>query len=168
MTPRRAIVAGLGVLCMFAGVLWATWPKTSANDEAAIQVSLEAVADAARRGRVDEIMGLVSRDFRAGGLDKRRLRLLLVRSRASGRPGDWEVHLSPLRFLPADPKKPGLRAVATRISVFETLGGETLWGGDDTIFLVRRETRRHLWWFPVEQWRIVGVPALPPLPGSID
>lgn len=161
-------MAAIGLACIVAGVLWATWPKAPSNPEAGVAIALEALADAARRGRVDEIMDYVSRDFRAAGLDKKRLRLLLVRSRASGKPGDWDVHLSPLQFVPADPSHPELRAVSTRLSVFETLGGETLWGGEPTVFLLRRETRRHLWWFPVERWRIVGVPALPPIPFSSE
>ena len=58
--------------------------------------------------------------------------------------------------------------MSTRFTVFDARSGESLWGDRPTVFVLRKEARRHLFWFPVEQWRIIGVPEHPDLPYASD
>lgn len=164
MTRARwwGLIASL--LCIGGGLLWWAAPRPSASAEVQIADALQEMADAARRGSVDGVMAYVSDDFKAGSIDRRRLRLLLMRSRESGRSVDYDVRVTPPKVLPAT--RPDERVVMSRLTVFETLGGETLWGADGLTFVMRRESRRHLLVFTVPQWRVLSVPNLPPLPFS--
>ena len=122
------------------------------------------MTDSARRGRVDEVMAHISRDFRAGTINRRQLRLLLLRSRQNSRPGDYEVRWQRPNILPPDPTKPNQRMVVGRLTVFEAFGGETLWGSDGLLLVMRNEDDRLWGIIPTKRWRVLGVPNLPPLP----
>lgn len=164
VTRARWLAVGACVLLILGGAVWQVWPRETRPVDQQVLETLDEFADAARRGRVDEILSHVSDDFRAGSIDRTRLRLLLLRSRRNTRVGDYDVSLQRPKLLPADPRKPDERMVLGRLSVFDTFGGETLWGADSMVFVLRHEHDRKWGLFPMRRWRILGVPNLPPLP----
>lgn len=164
MTRTRWAAVAVSVALILAGFLWQVWPRENRPVDRQVTDTLDELADAARRGRVDEIMGYISSDFRAGSIDRGRLRLLLLRSRRNARVGDYDVKLNRPTLLPVDPAKPDQRMVLGKLAVFETFGGETLWGADSMVFVLRREPDRKWGVFPTRRWRVLGVPNLPPLP----
>jgi len=161
--PRWVAIA-VSVVLILAGLVWQVWPRETRPVDQQVTDTLDELADAARRGRVDEIMAHISSDFRAGSIDRQRLRLLLLRSRHNARVGDYDVKLNRPTLLPIDPAKPDQRMVLGKLAVFDTFGGETLWGADSMVFVLRREPDRKWGVFPTQRWRVLGVPNLPPLP----
>jgi hypothetical protein len=164
MTRSRWVAATVSIALILAGLLWQIWPRETRPVEQQVTDTLDELADAARRGRVDEIMGFISSDFRAGAINRTQLRLLLIRSRRNARVGDYDVKLNRPTLLPADPGKPDQRMVLGKLAVFDSFGGETLWGADSMVFVLRREPDRKWGVFPTHRWRVLGVPNLPPLP----
>lgn len=118
---------------------------------------------AAQKGDIKGTVAIVSDDFRAGSLNKKRLRLLLFQARRQSVDTDWQVEITPPRVLPGAADAPDKRLVLTSIVAREASTGNPLWSsGDNSITLLMREEPTRLWGiFPSTTWRVIGAPSLP-------
>jgi hypothetical protein len=166
MKTTSKIVLSIAALLLFVVgfLLWRVQSIPKLTPEQRIVQSLREAEDAARRHSVGGVMDLVSDDFRAGQINKQRLRLLLSRSFQNGRGVNYDVHVNAPRILPSPKKDPKERLVFTKASVFFAETGEDIWGSNP-ITLVMREEEQTRWLFLREpRWRIVAVGELS-LPG---
>jgi hypothetical protein len=165
VTSWRVLAASAALALLGGGA--ALWPRPeNLSPEQGIARAIEGAEEAARRGSVEGILEYVADDFKSGMLDKARLRLLLMRASKNSRGVDYDVRFNAPRFLPADPKTPDQRTVISRFAAFEAVGGETLWGTEGVMLVMRKETRRKWLVFSEPVWRVASCPALPPLPGE--
>ena len=139
---------------------FSTRPRPSVDEQ--ITRAFQSAKVAAQKGDISGAVAVVSNRFKAGGVNKKRLRLLLFRARQEARGTDWVIDVAPPRVLPANPATPAERLVVTRI-VARTGAGETLWStGDSPVTLLMREEPGKTWGiFPRNDWRVVAAPGLP-------
>jgi hypothetical protein len=166
MKTTSKIILGIAALLFFVGgfLLWRLQSAPKLTAEQRITESLQDAEDAAKRHSVGGVMEAVSDDFKAGDVNKQRLRLLLSRSFQNGRGIDYDVHVNAPRILPSPKKDPKERLVFTKASVFFADTGDDIWGSNP-ITLVMREEQQTRWLFLREpRWRIVAVGELN-LPG---
>jgi hypothetical protein len=166
MDRRKWILGGSAALLVVGvGVLLA--PRSeSKTPEAQITEALQSAEEAARQGSVEGVMDIISDDFKAGPLDKARLRLSLFRAQRSARGVKYDVKVNVPRFLPLDAARPDHRTVMSKFAAFDQLSGETYWGTEPLMVVMRKEERRRWLVFKEPAWRIVSCPALPSLPGN--
>ena len=170
---RRSSWVGLGValVLLLAGAGWFLLREgTPPTPEQLITESLNDAEQAARKRNLSGVMEIVSRDFRAGGgLNRDRLRILLLRALNQSRGVDYGVQVAAPRIFPSPQGEKDKRLVVSRLSVFYNESGETIWGSNEPmVFVMREETRRKLLFLKEPRWRIVGVANLPPIPGGDD
>jgi hypothetical protein len=165
MNRRWVLMSSVALVLLGGGVLLI--PRVeSKTPEAAITESLQSAEEAARKGSVEGVMNYVSDDFKAGPLDKARLRLMLMRAQKNGRGVNYDVKVNVPRFLPIDASRPDHRTVVSKFAAFDIGSGETYWGTDPLMVVMRKEERRKWVFFKEPVWRVVACPALPPLPGE--
>lgn len=169
---KRSSKIGLilaGIFLLTAGLLLfsgARGPKPT--PEMRIAEALSDAEEGARRRRVSDVMEVVSKDFRAGSLNRDRLRLLLMRSLNQGRGVRYDVQVTKPRIFPSPKGRANERLVVSRFSVFFTDSGDSIWGTDSVTLVMREETRRKWLFFQEPHWRIVSIANLPPIPGGDD
>ena len=134
--------------------------------EDGIAQTLQRAQDAAQRGSVDGVMACVSDDFKAGMLDKPRLRLLVLQAQKNGRGVRYDVSVNTPQFLPLDPAHPNQRTVMSKFAAFDPGGGETYWNTNPVLLVMRKEEESRWLFFKQPMWRVLACPALPPLPGE--
>ncbi|MBC7808404.1 MAG: hypothetical protein H7145_19900 [Akkermansiaceae bacterium] len=160
---RRSLLFFFAVIFAVGGV--ATWFLTRPRPtvEQRITEAFQKARIAAQKGDIAGTVAVVSNDFRAGSLDKKRLRLLLFRTRQQAVDTDWQVEITPPRILPGPDNVPDKRLVLTRIVAREASSGNALWStGDNSITLLMREEPTRLWGiFPSTTWRVLAAPSLP-------
>jgi hypothetical protein len=167
MKTTNKVVAGVSTVILLGAGLWTLVPKAPPSDEIQIATAIEDAEAAGARGSVSGVMELISADFKAGNLNRPRLQLLLARSKNSARGVNYDVKATTPKILPPNPEKPGVRIVFSTLSVFDSFGGETYWGGGNPVTLVmQKESRRKNLFFSEPVWRVVGIANLPSLPGS--
>ncbi len=158
---RRGFLLFFALLFLIGGLsLWLlTRPKPTAAER--IAAAFESARVAARKGDIAGTVAIVSRDFRAGSLDKKQLRLVLFRARQETRDTEWHLEVSPPQVLPGPDNAPDKRFVVTRVVARDASGG-VLWStGDAAITLLMREEPTRVWGiFPSSEWRVVAAPSL--------
>lgn len=167
MKTTSKIVLGFAALLLFIGgiLLWRLQSAPALTPEQQIAKSLKDAEDAAQRHSVGGVMDLVSDSFRAGDLNKPRLRLLLSRSFQNGRGMNYDVHVNAPRILPSPKGDPKERLVFTKASVFFAETGEDIWGSNPITLVMHEE--QQTWWFVLREprWRVTSVGELS-LPGG--
>lgn len=164
-TKRRRLMLVLFAL-LFAvggtGIYLALRPKPTVEER--IVAGFAEAKIAAQKGDISGAVAIVSPRFKAGEVDKKRLRLLLFQARREYGKTDWIVDITPPRILPPTADKPNERLVLTRV-VARASTGEPLWStGSGTITLLMREETVKTWGiFPHQEWRIVAAPSIPGL-----
>ena len=160
---RRTLLVSFAMLFVVGGT--ATWfltrPRPTAEER--IAEAFRTAQVAAQKGDIAGTMAVVSKDFRAGSLDKKKLRLLLFQTRRQSIDTDWSVEITPPQVLPGPDNAPDKRLVLTRIVAREASSGNALWStGDNSIMLLMREEPTRLWGiFPSTAWRVLAAPSLP-------
>lgn len=170
---RRSSWVGLGaaLVFLFAAAGWFFFLRggTPPTPEMLITESLSDAERAARKRNLSGVMEIVSQDFSAAGMNRDRLRLLLLRALNQSRGVSYNVQVTKPRIFPGPQGDNNKRLVISRLSVFYNDSGETIWGSNEPLVFVMREETRRKWLFLKEpRWRIVGVANLPPIPGSDD
>jgi hypothetical protein len=163
---RRWILMGSAALVLLGGGALLIPRVQSKTPEVQITEALQSAEEAARRGSVEGVMDYVSDDFKAGPLDKARLRLMLLRAHKNGRGVNYDVKVNVPRFLPLDASRPDHRTVVSKFAAFDIGSGETYWGTEPLMVVMRKEERRKLLFFKEPIWRVLACPALPALPGE--
>lgn len=163
---RRWLLGGSVALLLVGGGFLMIPRVESKTPEVQITESLQNAEEAARRGSVDGVMDYVSDDFKAGPLDKTRLRLMLMRAQKSGRGVNYDVKVNVPRFLPLDASRPDHRTVISKFAAFDLGSGETYWGTEPLMVVMRKEERRKWGVFKEPVWRVLSCPALPSMPGE--
>lgn len=79
---------------------------------------------------------------------------------------NYDVKVNVPRFLPLDATRPDHRTVLSKFAAFDIGSGETYWGTDPIMVVMRKEERRKWLLFTEPIWRVVSCPTLPPLPGE--
>ncbi len=166
MNQKKWIVGGSVALLVIGGGALLAPRSASRTPEAQITEALQSAEEAARNGSVEGVMDVISDDFKAGPLDKTRLRLSLFRAQKSARGVKYDVKVNVPRFLPLDATRPDHRTVMSKLAAFDQLSGETYWGTEPLMVVMRKEERRKWLVFKEPVWRIVACPALPSLPGD--
>lgn len=162
-TRRRTLLIVFALIFVVGGA--ATWfltrPRPTAEER--IAEAFRQTQVAAQKGDIAGTVAIVSDDFRAGSLNKKRLRLLLFQARRQSVDSDWRVEITPPRILAGADNAPDKRLVLTRIVAREASTGNPLWSsGDNSITLLMREEPTRLWGiFPSTTWRVIGAPSLP-------
>ncbi|MES2463237.1 MAG: hypothetical protein V4671_21865 [Armatimonadota bacterium] len=166
MKTTSKIILGLAALLLFVGgfLLWRIQSAPKLTPEQQIIASLRDAEDAARRHSVGGVMNLVSDDFRAGQINKQRLRLLLNRSFQNGRGVNYDVRVNTPRILPSPKGNPEERLVFTKASVFFAETGDDIWGSNPITLVMRKEEQTRWLFLREPRWRIVAVGELS-LPG---
>lgn len=160
---RRTFLIFFALIFVVGG--FATWfltrPKPTVEER--IAEAFKQTQIAAQKGDIAGTVAIISKDFRSGSLDKKKIRLLLFQARRQSANSDWRVEITPPRVLPATGSAPNQRLVLTRIVAREASSGNPLWStGDNSITLLMREEPIRLWGiFPSTTWRVISAPSLP-------
>jgi hypothetical protein len=166
--PSSKIALAVAVLLLLVGGIMVGIGRTQKpSPERLIVQSLQDAEDAARRGSVNGVMDTISEDFRAGGWDRGKIKLLLLRTMAQGRGTNYDVHVNQPRIMKSPKGREDERLVVTRFAAFYAGTGEDIYKTGEGVILVMREETRSKWLvFREPYWRVVGVVNLPALPGS--
>jgi hypothetical protein len=158
------VLAVAALLLGLAGFLLLRGAGEPPRPEALIREALRDAEEAARARSVGGVMEVVSDDYKAAGMNKDRLRLLLANYVRQAQGIKYDVRVSAPQITFSRGRRDEA-LVMTTVSVFNTEGGENLWGGQPLALEMRRERQRRWLFFPEDRWRITSVVNLPPLPG---
>lgn len=167
-SSKVALIAAFFLL-IGGGLLWLANNYRIATPDQLITQTLKDAEDAARRGSVNGVMDTISDDFSAGGLDKAKVKLLLLKTMGQSRSSDYSVAIHPPKIMLSPKGRPDERLVTTQFAAFNPDTGEDIYRtSEPPVLLMRQETRRKWLFFSEPYWRVAGVVNMPALPGSMS
>lgn len=167
-SSKVALVVAIFML-IGGGLLWVANNSRPATPDQLIIQTLKDAETAARRGSVNGVLDTVSDDFSAGGWNKAKLRILLMKTLGQSRGTNYSVAIHPPKIMLSPKGRLDERLVMTRFAAFNTDTGDDIYKTNDPpVLLMRQETRRKWLIFNEPYWRVAGVVNLPALPGSME
>ena len=159
---RQGLIAFAFLFVLGVVIIYITTLPKPTPEEQIREVLLRTQA-AAKQGDISGATDILSEEFQAGGLTRKRVRLLLMEENRNHTGAGYDLQFIDPQILPTPDNAPDKRLVMMRISVSSADGGNPLWssGGTPLTLLMQKETRRVYLFFPVPTWRITAAPGLP-------